>query len=53
MRRRDRRLAQNLPALTDIFGHNEQRATVTAHEFRVTWRWSDFHRGRFDRCDAA
>ena len=35
------------------FTHNEQRATVTAHEFGVTWRWTDFYRGRLDRSDAA
>lgn len=35
------------------FTHNEQRATVTAHEFGVTWRWTDFYRGRLDRRDAA
>lgn len=35
------------------FTHNEQRATVTAHEYGVIWRWSDFYRGRLDRRDAA
>ncbi len=34
------------------FTHNEQRATVTAHEFGVIWRWTDFYRGRLDRRDA-
>jgi peptide chain release factor 1 len=35
------------------FTHNEQRATVTAHEFGVIWRWTDFYRGRLERRDAA
>ena len=35
------------------FTHNEQRATVTAHELGVTWRWTDFYRGQLDRLDAA
>ena len=35
------------------FTHNEQRATVTAHELGVTRRWSDFYRGRLDRREAA
>jgi peptide chain release factor 1 len=30
------------------FTHNEQRATVSAHELGVVWRWSDFYRGRLD-----
>jgi peptide chain release factor 1 len=34
------------------FTHNEQRATVTAQDFGVTWRWTDFYRGRLDRRDA-
>jgi peptide chain release factor 1 len=35
------------------FTHNEQRATVTAHELGLAWRSSDFYRGRLDRLDAA
>lgn len=30
------------------FTHNQQRATVSAHELGVMWRWSDFYRGRLD-----
>ncbi len=30
------------------YTHNEQRATVTAHELGVAWRWGDFYRGRLD-----